>query len=234
MAPNTSGVAFWRSFAMFAGFDPGAVAVLDSVAIARSWSAGETIFQRGEDGDYMIVVTRGRIKLSLLTASGRELVLRFAEPGDTLGELALLDGAARSADATAAAATDSLVLLRRDFDRLQARFPETAHSLIDYLVQRVRGTTEQLESIALFEIEARLARFLLFTLRNVFGDEIPDAPQLRLDLSQGELAGALGASRPKVNRAIMALQEAGAIVRDGPVLRCDPEQLALIADPGAA
>ncbi|MBU1306066.1 MAG: Crp/Fnr family transcriptional regulator [Alphaproteobacteria bacterium] len=231
MAPNKTGVAFWRSFAMFEGFSAEAIAMLDSVAMARRWSVGETIFQRGDDGDYMIVVTQGRIRLSLLTAAGRELVLRYAEAGDTLGELALLDGADRSADAVASAPTEGLVLLARDFDRLQVAFPQTARSLITYLVQRLRDTTEQLESIALFEIEARLARFLLVTLRHVFGDDIPDAPQLRLDLSQGELAGVLGASRPKVNRAIMALQDSGAIVRDGSVLRCDVEQLTRIAEP---
>lgn len=234
MAPNKTGVAFWRSFAMFEGFAPEAVALLDSMAIARSWSMGESIFQRGEDGDYMVVVTDGRIKLSLLTATGRELVLRYAEAGDTLGELALLDGAPRSADATATVVTEGLVLLRRDFERLQSQYPATAQSLITYLVQRLRDTTEQLESIALFEIEARLARFLLVTLRHVFGEDLPDEPQLRLDLSQGELAGVLGASRPKVNRAIMALQDAGAIERDGAVLRCDVEQLELIAEPGGA
>ncbi|WP_244523035.1 Crp/Fnr family transcriptional regulator [Devosia sp. YR412] len=227
-------MAFWRSFAIFEGFEAEAVAMLDSMAMSRRWVASESIFQRGDDGDYIVVVTEGRIKLSLLTASGRELTLRYAEAGDILGELSLLDGAPRSADATAAAATEALILMRHDFERLQTRFPQTATSLIRYLVQRLRDTTDQLESIALFEIEARLARFLLLTIRQYFGDDLPDHPQLRLDLSQTELAGVLGASRPKVNRAIVALEEIGAITRAGPVLTCDLEQLALIAEPGAA
>ena len=234
MAPIRTGVAFWRSFAIFEGFEPGAMAMLDTIVMSRRWSAGESIFLRGDDGDYIVVVTEGRIKLSLLTASGRELTLRYADAGDILGELSLLDGEPRSADATAAAPTEGLLLMRSDFERLQARFPQTGTSLIRYLVQRLRDTTDQLESIALFEIEARLARFLLLTIRQYFGDDIPDAPQLRLDLSQTELAGVLGASRPKVNRAIAALEDAGAITRIGPVLQCDPEQLALIAEPGSA
>lgn len=234
MAPARTGVAFWRSFAIFERFEPEAVAMLDTIAMSRRWTATESIFQRGDDGDYLVVVTEGRIKLSLLTASGRELTLRYAEAGDIMGELSLLDGAPRSADATAAAPTEGLLLMRHDFERLQARFPQTAHSLIRYLTQRLRDTTDQLESIALFEIEARLARFLLLTLRQYFGDDVPDRPHLRLDLSQTELAGVLGASRPKVNRAIVALEELGAITRAGPVLTCDPDQLALIAEPGAS
>ncbi|UJW87198.1 Crp/Fnr family transcriptional regulator [Devosia sp. SL43] len=233
MAPARTGVAFWRSFAIFEGFEADAIATLDTIAMARHWTASESIFQRGDDGDYLVVVTEGRIKLSLLTAAGRELTLRYAEAGDIMGELSLLDGAPRSADATAATDTTGLILMRGDFERLQARFPQTATSLIRYLSQRLRDTTDQLESIALFEIEARLARFLLLSIRQYFGDDAPSMPQLRLDLSQTELAGVLGASRPKVNRAIVALEDLGAITRSGHVLTCDPEQLALIAEPGA-
>lgn len=234
MAPIRTGVAFWRSFAIFEGFEPDAIAMLDTIAMARRWTNGESIFQRGDDGDYIVVVTEGRIKLSLLTASGRELTLRYAEGGDILGELSLLDGEPRSADATAASASEGLVLTRGDFERLQARFPQTSTSLIRYLTHRLRDTTDQLESIALFEIEARLARFLLLTIKQYFGDDAPEAPQLRLDLSQTELAGVLGASRPKVNRAIAALEDVGAITREGAILHCDPYQLARIAEPGAA
>jgi len=234
MAPHKTGLAFWRSFSIFQDFEPEAVAMLDTMAMSRRWVAGESIFQRGDDGDYIVVVTEGRIKLSLLNASGRELTLRYAEGGDILGELSLLDGEPRSADATAAAPTEALVLLRHDFARLQERFPQTGGSLIRYLTRRLRDTTVQLESIALFEIEARLARFLLLTIRHYFGDDVEDTPQLRLDLSQTELAGVLGASRPKVNRAIVALEDAGAITRTGPVLSCNMDLLALIAEPGTA
>lgn len=234
MAPTGRGLAFWRSFAIFEGFEPEAIALLDKMAIARHWSGGESIFQRGDEGDYLVVVTEGRIKLALLTASGRELTLRYAEAGDIMGELSLLDGAPRSADATAAVPTEGLVLMRHDFERLQTRFPQTTNSLVRYLSQRLRHTTDQLESIALFEIEARLARFLLLTIRQHFGDDVPEEVQLRLDLSQTELAGVLGASRPKVNRAIVALEDVGAITRSGHVLTCDMEQLALIAEPGVA
>lgn len=234
MAPIKTGVAFWRSFAIFDGFELDAIAMLDAIALVRHWRSGETIFQRGDDGDYMIVVTDGRIKLSLLTASGRELTLRHADAGDIVGELSLLDGAPRSADATAVTPCEGMMLMRGDFDRLRTQYPQTASSLIRYLAQRLRGTTDQLESIALFEIEARLARFLLLTIQQYFGDDIPDAPQLRLDLSQTELAGVLGASRPKVNRAIAALEESGAIMRIGPVLSCHPQRLATIAEPGVA
>ena len=114
---------------------------------------------------------------------------------------------------------------------LQDAIPEMRAALIRYLSGRLRSTTDQLESIALFEIEARLARFLLLTLRQVFEDDLPEEPHLRLDLNQSELAALLGASRPKVNRAIVSLESAGAIRRQGATLVCVPEKLDQFADP---
>lgn len=224
-------LAFWRSFSIFEGFDADAVAVLDSMAVSRRWSSGEMVFQRGDAGDYVVLVTEGRFKLSLLTPGGRELTLRHAEPGDVLGELSLLDGETRSADATASIDSEGLILRRADFTRLQEDFPETSQALILYLTRRLRQTTEQLESIALFEIEARLARFLLLTIRSYFEDELPEEAQLRLELNQSELAALLGASRPKVNRAISGLEGAGAIRRNGAVVLCNVEKLLALAEP---
>jgi|SRR5215217_222365 len=224
-------LAFWRSYAIFEDFGEEAIAVLDGLAKRRFWSANETVFQRGDSGDYLVLVTEGRFRLSLLTSGGRELTLRHAGPGDMLGELSLLDGEPRSADATAGVDGEGLVLRRGDFMLLQDAIPETRAALIRYLSARLRSTTEQLESIALFEIEARLARFLLLTLRQVFEDDIPKEPHLRLDLNQSELAALLGASRPKVNRAIVSLESAGAIRRQGATLVCNPQKLDQFADP---
>ena len=225
-----SGAAFWRSFPIFEYFDDAAIAELDRVAQLRRWNAGEVMFQRGDAGDHVVAVIDGRVKLSLITQGGRELTLRQAGPGEILGEMALLDGEPRSADATAAIATTGRVILKDDFTRLLASFSELRTGLIAYLSRRLRETTDQLESIALFELEARVARFLVLALRQSYGEEPPEEARLRLDLSQGEIAAMLGASRPKVNRAILSLEEQGAITRDGPVLSCNTNILAQISE----
>jgi CRP/FNR family cyclic AMP-dependent transcriptional regulator len=225
VADIRSSVAFWRSFPIFETFTEPAIAELNRVSQTRHWSAGETIFQRGDDGDHVVAIADGRIKLSLITQAGRELTLRQAGPGEILGEFSLLDGAPRSADAMAVIATRARVISKADFTRLLDDFAELRPLLIVYLCRRLRDTTDQLESIALFELEARLARYLLLALRQVFEDDLPAEARLRLDLSQGEIANMLGASRPKVNRAIQNLQMRGAISRDGAVLTCFPEIL---------
>ncbi len=228
--PPTPALRIWRGATLFEGADPEALAALAAASKPGRWGAGEMLFQRGDAGDSVIGLATGRVKLSLVTRQGRELVLRHAEGGDFLGELAFLDPAPRSADATALEATTGFILRRADFERLAAREALVALAA-GYLCQRLRDTTDQLESIALYGLTSRLARFLLLTLRQINGDDLPPAPRLRLPLTQSELAAILGASRPKVNRAIAELEETGAIRRTGAVLECDPDLLETFADP---
>lgn len=230
--PAPSRPGFWRSFPMFAELDAGVLAALAGVAVPQVWPAGTVLFQRGDPGDWMVALESGRVRLSLVTRTGRELTLRHAGPGDTLGELALFDGEPRSADATALVATTGHVLHRRDLEALARSHPGLMQGVARYLSRRLRETTEQLESIALYSLEARLARFVLFTLRQLDGDELADTAHLALDISQTELATLLGASRPKVNRALAALAEAGALVREGAAWRCDVAALEALAEPG--
>lgn len=225
--------AFWRSFDLFAGLDPAALEALAGLAQRRQWQTGETLFQRGDPGDWMLALAEGRVKLTLTTPSGRELTLRLAEAGDTLGEFALVDGEPRSADATALEPCSGWVLDRLRFAVMAEAHPALGLSVARYFSRRLRATTEQLEGIALYQLEARLARFLLFTLRQLNGPDLPPEAALRLEISQSELAAVLGASRPKVNRALQSLQEQGAIRREGEVWQLDLPALRAAADPEA-
>lgn len=225
--------AFWRSFPIFEDQSPELLARLGAVAVQRAWAPGEMLFQRGDPGDYLVALAEGRVKLTLLTPQGRELILRHAEAGDTLGEFALFDHEPRSADATAVAVTSGYVLSRHAFQDLSLRHPDLIAGVARYFCRRLRETTDQLESIALYNLEARAARFLLFTLRQIHGDDLPPHPVLRLEISQTEIAAVLGASRPKVNRALQALAEGGALMRQGDAWVCDVALLRGFADPDA-
>lgn len=225
--------AFWRSFPLFQDLPDAVLADLAAAATPGHWPAGTLIFQRGDAGDWLLALKSGRVRLSLITHAGRELTLRHAEPGDTLGELALFDQDPRSADATAVAETSGYILSRRAYESLAAKHPALTLGVARYLSRRLRETTEQLESIALYPLEARAARFLLFTLRQLNGLDLPARATLRLEISQTELATVLGASRPKVNRALAALAEAGALLRGADGWDCDIAALQALAEPDA-
>jgi CRP-like cAMP-binding protein len=231
MAEINKSPAFWRSFPIFEEFSKELVAEVAGLAQWRKWPAGTVIFQRGDEGNYMILVTEGRIKLSLITSQGKELTLRHLEPGTLLGEMAVLDGEPRSADATATIATEGYVIGKAEFMNFITRNPEAAEAVMRYLCRRLRETTDQLETIALYDLDSRVARFFLATLRQIHGEDLPDEASLHIALSQTEIAGILGASRPKINRSILSLEEQGAIKRKGSVIDCNSRRLGALAEP---
>ncbi|MDF1631574.1 Crp/Fnr family transcriptional regulator [Mycoplana sp. MJR14] len=227
----TRSTAFWRSFPIFEGFNKETIGDIATIASYRKWKAGTVLFQRGDEGTYLIVVISGRIKISLLTPQGKELTLRHLEAGSIFGELAILDGQPRSADATAMIATEGYVISKRDFLEVLTRNVQSYQAIIHYLCTKLRETTEQLETIALYDLDSRVARFFLATLRNIHGNELPESANLQLALSQTEIASIVGASRPKINRSILALEEAGAIRRTDGIIFCHIGRLLSVAEP---
>lgn len=110
-------------FPVFAGLEADTRSDMARLGSSHRWTAGQMIFQRGDSDDRMIAVLTGRIRLSLMTPQGRELVLTSVGPGEVLGELALLDGEPRSTDAMATEATTAILLTRERSCRLHARGP---------------------------------------------------------------------------------------------------------------
>lgn len=212
-----------------AGAGSADIEALAAIATAVSWPPGTLLFQRGDPSDFLIVVAAGRIRLGLNSSSGRELTLRHAGAGSVIGEMGVLDNHSRSADATAAVQSRGLVIRRGPFEHLLAERPGLARAVITFLVTRLRDTTYQLESVALYDLGARLARFLLAALHQSHGAELPQQAILGLDLGQSDIAAILGASRPKVNRAYVDLLKCGAIKRLANGLDCDVQQLMTIA-----
>lgn len=190
------------------------------------YAAGTQIFARGDPGNALFLVLEGRVRISILTADGRELSFAHAVPNDIFGEIAVLDGSPRSASATALNDVAALRLSRPEFNRLVDRHSSLARAAISLLCARLREVSDHLEDIALLPLTARLARFFLNRLAGS-----PPAPRTRVSLGmpQGELALLLGASRPKVNAALMSLARSGAIARDGDAFLCDAGILADLA-----
>lgn len=217
-------------FPIFSALDLDTRAALAAAGSQRRWPGGATLFQRGDEGSYMLAITAGRVKLSLTTPAGRELTLRHVGPGDVIGELAAIDGYPRSADAVAVVDTQALVFRRDRFRDIVASHPALGLALANYLCGLLRSTNFQMESIALYDLRQRLARFMLLTLRQRYGEEIPPAAAIILGMNQTDLSLVLGASRPKVNQALQELVADGALRRDGEQMVCNLALLEEIAD----
>jgi CRP/FNR family transcriptional regulator, cyclic AMP receptor protein len=197
----------------------------------QRFKKGQVIFGRGDPGTHLYVLTEGQVRLSVATSDGRELSFQVAASGDLIGEIAMLDGGPRSAEATALTPVVAHALERNAFQALRSAHPAISDAVIKFLCWRLRDASDRLEGIALYPMEVRLARFLLLALGNrqaPAGRRVP----LELGFTQGELATLLGASRPKINAALGGLESAGAIGRTSDRLFCDPAKLELIAQRG--
>lgn len=190
-----------------------------------SYDGGQAIFARGDAGRDVYLVTSGRVRLSVLTAEGRELSFAHAEPGHIFGEIAVLDGGVRSADATAVSKVTALTLSKGALTRLIEQRAVVREAVVKFLCNRIREADHQLEGIALYPIEVRLARFFLAAARQK-GELKPGAKiVIDLPISQSELALLIGASRPKVNAALALLEDSGAIERKESRFTCDIDEL---------
>lgn len=193
------------------------------------WDQGQVVFSRGDPGRDIYLVTNGRVRLSILTSEGRELSFAHAEAGQVFGEIAVLDGGQRTADATAVTKVQALTLSKPALMKLMESRPALREAVVRFLCKRVREADQQLEGIALYPIEARLARFFLAAVRQKVGADADGAVPLDLPISQSELALLIGASRPKVNAALAMLEDQGALDRADGKITCHIEQLEEIA-----
>src|SRR5579859_7719192 len=109
---------------LFAGLSPADLASLEAEARVRRFRRGEVLFHQGDPGDALFVVALGAVKISLSSDEGDEAIITTARPGEFFGELALLDGAPRSATATALEPTETIVLPRLRFRELLATQPD--------------------------------------------------------------------------------------------------------------
>lgn len=220
----------FAGFPVFAGLQAETRIDLARIGFKHRWATGQTIFQRGDRDDRMIAILSGRIRLSITTPNGRELVLTSLGPGDVLGELALLDGEPRSTDAVATEATVAVLLSRDRFLQLAGQRPDLSLAIARHVCGQLRRATFQMESIALYDLQGRLVRYLLMAAGQKAGRAAKGCVRVDLGLNQSDLAAVLGASRSRVNNALQDLVLDGAIRRDGSIVDCDIARLRALSD----
>jgi CRP-like cAMP-binding protein len=174
-------------------------------------SAGAVIFMKGDPGDSMLAVVRGRVKICAHSSEGKELILNIIERGGLFGEIALFDGEPRTADAIALEETDLLSLERAKFQPFFKEKPDLALHLLAVVCKRFRETSEHLEDSLFREAPSRLARCLL-RLSCAFGKNVDGGTLLDIKLSQQQLGNYVGVSRETVNKQLGEWQRDGLIV----------------------
>lgn len=194
--------------------------VLDEIASLckrQRLAKGAVLFEKGDDGDSLYGVRRGAIRIETGTEGGEKLTLNILGPGDIFGEIALLDGHPRTADATAAEDCEVIVLRRSDFRRFIEQHPRLALQLLDFLCERLRWMSERVEEIGLLPLKTRIARRLLGLARD-FGTE--------LLMTQNQLSEFVGAARENVSRQLQVWRKDGLLdLRRGRIIILDSARL---------
>ncbi len=154
-------VAMLRRIALLAILSDDELAMLLERMRPRQYRPGTTIFHRDDPGTTMHIITSGLVKLVLPSLEGREMTVGLLKTGDFFGEMALLDGGARSASAVTLEATETLTLDRATFVETLERHPQVATALLGILGDRLRRTDELIEDILFLDLPGRLAKQLL-------------------------------------------------------------------------
>lgn len=186
---------------LFAALPPEVVAELGELVEERSFARGDLVFRQGDPSDSLYVVLDGRVAIATRSSDGRESVVAVLEPGGLFGELGVFDGEPRSADVRAL--TDS-VLAALDYAHVRRAIddrPEILRAIVVLLAQRLRATDEALADAVFLDVPARTAKRLL----ELAGDD----DDFRIPLTQEELAGLVGASRERVNKALALFTRLG-------------------------
>ena len=199
---------------------------LAEISRTRLYKKRETIFRSGDEGTALYVIESGEVKLALTSLSGKERALALLGPGAFFGELSLLDGEPRSADAMARTECRLLMIGRAEFLDFLDKRPGLARALLAALSQRLRRTTELIEDAGFLDIGGQLASALLqLTEEHVRpGPDgvVATAPRL----TQAELAGFVGATRESVNKWLGIFERQGVLKRErGGITVLKPEEL---------
>jgi CRP-like cAMP-binding protein len=190
---------------------------LDAVlarTLVRRIARGELILRRGDPSLGMFIIASGRVRVSLVSEDGKEVTLGVLGPGETLGEMSLLDGEPCSADASAQEDCVLLVIERGAFLRMLRANADLCLRLLAILTGRLRRSNAALEDIALLDLPTRLGRLLLRLARD-YGVPEGGGTRIEVKLSQKDLSTLVGSSREKVNKQLRQWEEERVLGKNG-------------------
>ena len=198
--------AVFRRVALFAGLDQGHLQALSRSAVSRHYKAGETILRESEPGDQFFVIVKGEVKVFVDSPDGREVVLTHLQSGEFFGEMALFDGATRSASVSSLGESELVSLSREDFFAAMAADFELTKRIFHALSARLRRSNEVIESLALQDVGGRLARYLV-RLADASGQQPVDGFYAVHRPTHQEIANSIGATRETVTRMLKQFED---------------------------
>ena len=206
--------SFLRNVSLFESLNAEELEALAQTTITRTFSKDNVIILAEEEGDALFIIKKGRVKVSIVSENGREVILSMLGDGAVFGELSLLDGKPRSANVITTEDTVLIMLRRQDFLQLIHKVPQIAIALLAELTSRLRRTDRQIEGLVLLDVTSRISETLL-QLAGDRGVETETGVLIQNRPTHQELANMSGTTRETVSRVLKRLETQGYITCKG-------------------
>ena len=186
---------------LFAGLDDDALAKVVEAGRDLEMRRGDVLFREGDDPDELFVVLSGRIAIANKSIDGRESMVALMESGDLFGEMGLFSGRGRSAEARSLETSVVTAVPYGPVRSLYENNPVLLWPVVEMLAERLRSMDEALADSVFLDVTGRTAKRLL--------ELAGESDEFFLPMTQEELAGMVGASRERVNKAIASFIRLG-------------------------
>jgi CRP/FNR family transcriptional regulator, cyclic AMP receptor protein len=219
-----------RQNPLFRDLEPDALDQLCRYAKHTVLKRGASLFAKDDPGNSLYAVVSGTVKISVSSPDGRNAILNLVGPGELFGEMSVLDGQPRSADAIANTNCEIFVIDRRDFLPFVRSQPSLAMKIIELLCAKLRWTSEQVEQVILQDLPGRLASALLgLTEKNK-----PEPENRTIAITQQEISEMVGMTRESINKQLRAWAARSWVrLEHGAIVVLDPSALRDLAEAGA-
>ncbi len=207
-------VKYLSKIPLFEGLPEDQLIDLSKITVTLDLGKGQMIFSEGDEGRGFYVVLRGRVKIYKLSPDGKEQTLHIFGSGEPFGEVPVFAGKHFPANAEALEKSKVLFFPRISLIRLIEKNPSLAMNMLAILAKRLRQFTVQIEHLSLKEVPGRLAAYLLY-----LSDRENGSPEVRLDITKGQLASLLGTIPETLSRIFAKMSKQGIIEIMGPNIK---------------
>jgi CRP/FNR family cyclic AMP-dependent transcriptional regulator len=219
-----------RGHYLFGKLTPQHLVSLSACIVGKTVKRGTNIFAKGDPGTSMYAIGEGTVKISVSTVDGKDAVFNMLHKGAIFGEIALLDGNPRTADAIATTDCEVFIIERRDFLPLMREEPDIALRIIEILCSKLRQTTEQAEEVMFLDLPNRLAKALM----RLVDDDTAGQQERKISITQRDLGNMIGMSRESINKQLRIWEDKEWVrLERNAVVILGTDHLAIIAEDGS-
>jgi len=208
---------FFRKFALFAELDDRELNSVAAVAKTRRYAKDDVVFHADESGDVFCLIKEGKVKVTMISPEGKEIILSMMGAGDFFGEMALLDNEPRSATVIATETLELVTIWRSDFLQILSENFSITKKVLAELSRRLRSASNRIESLATMDVYGRLARFLLDLARQN-GKVLENGYVAVTRPTHQSIANMIGTSRETVSRLIHDLMKQNLLLSEGKMI----------------